>query len=118
MLKQFLADRDKKIECLISELEKAKAQSMGGSSFKKYVQLKSQNVELQNELEHLSKQVDAKSNGRRGGRRLAKNGIATNSVNAPPMNRMSLATDSITSDFADEKAGSSVYRKGTMMWSF
>lgn len=111
MLKQFLADRDKKIEHLIAELEKAKAQSMGGSSFKKYVQLKSQNVELQNELEHLSKQVDVKSTGRRGGRRAAKN--VTGSGIVPQMVRGSLATDSITSDFADEKTGgSSLYKKG------
>lgn len=107
MLKQFIADRDKRIEHLIAELEKAKAQSLGGSNFKKYVQLKSQNVELQNELQTLSKQVNTKTSIR-GGRRAVGNkyvdgiqpvlGGISQSINPS-----SLAADSVGSDFADER---------------
>lgn len=118
MLKQFISDRDKKIEHLIAELEKAKAHAMGGSSFKKYVQLKSQNVELQDQVHSLSKQVHGNQNGGRGGRRAAgrQNQISENNsllgamngernVVSTRMNPSSLATDSIGSDFADDRGG-------------
>jgi hypothetical protein len=72
MLKQFLHDRDRKIEYLLAELDKAKGASAGGPSFRKYVQLKSQNAELQTEVETLAKKVGSGKQGQgqaRGGRR-------------------------------------------------